>query len=179
MSFSSDRPLLSNQLPLSIEFPNPDEKKFIEVLTLIYKRIANSVNSKEGALYNLQELASYNQFFSYSVPATFTVDPNRFRNGYRTTFDLVSLNGGPIPAGVTALVLTSTSEPPLINGITIPTNGYGAATIAGPQYIFINDPDVYVRFDNTNPAAQEVVITNNSGSDLTQCYWVMEYLKTD
>jgi len=50
-------------------------------------------------------------------------------------------------------------------------------TIGGPIYIFLNDPQVYVRFNNTVPAAQTIDVVNNSGSPLTQAYWTIEYLK--
>lgn len=167
--FSSDQPLVANQLPISVDFPR-DQTQFIDMITLLYKRIANSLNTKEGAVYLLQELATFQQFFTIN-------DPQRLRNGYRTTFDLVDLNGGPIPPGVTVIVLTSTTQPPLINQVLIPVNGFGAGTIAGPIYVF-NGTDFNVRFDNTIPAAQTVIITNNTGTNLTQLYWVFEYLKT-
>jgi hypothetical protein len=172
MAYSSDIALQSNQLSKSIDFPSPDDKDFVDILTLDRKRIVDSLNTKEGGLYLLQELASFQQYFSI-IPTRLSQN----RNGYRTTFDLVALNGGPIGPGTTVIPLTATSQPPLINGILYPVHGFGGATIAGPIYIFLNDPQVYVRFDNTVPTAQNVDITNNSGSSLTQCYWVMEYLK--
>jgi len=173
MSFSSDIALQSNQVSKSIDYPPTDSKDFIDILTLDRKRVVDSLNTKEGALHLLKELATFQQYFSIN-PA----DLMNNRSGYRTDFDLVALNGGvAIPVGVTVLPLTATTQPPLINGILYPVHGYGGATIAGPIYIFLNDPQVYVRFDNTVPAAQTVVITNNSGSALTQAYWTMEYLK--
>jgi len=178
MSYSSDQPLLSNQLPVSIDFPAPESPEFLNMLSIIYKRTVASMNLKEGSLYPLQETASFIQYFRYSDPATFTPDPNNFRSGYRTTFDLVALNGGvAIPVGNTVLALTATTTPPLINGILIPTRGYGAATIAGPIYVFFGT-DFFVRFNNTVPGAQTLRVTNNAGAALTQAYFVMEYLKT-
>lgn len=175
MSFSSDKPSLANQLPISIDFPkNPDQ--LLETLQNSYKRTANAINTKEGSLYLLEELANFQQYFLYSDSATFTPDPNRIRNGYRTTFDLVGLNGGPIPPGLTNLVLSAVTQPPLINGILIPTHGFGAGTIPGPIYVF-NGTDFNVRFDNTIPGAQVINITNNTGANLTQLYWTIEYLK--
>ncbi len=176
MSFSSDPALLSNQLPISIDFPDTKAPEFLEMLSLIYKRTVASVNLKEGSLYPLQETANFIQYFQYFDPATFTPDPNNFRSGYRTTFDLVALNGGPIPIGNTVLALTASTTPPLIDGILIPTRGDGAATIAGPIYVFFGT-DFFVRFNNTVPAAQTLIVTNNSGAALTQAYFVMEYLK--
>jgi len=176
MAFSSDRALQTNQLPISIDFPK-DDQGFLDVLSDTYKRIANVVNSKEGALHLLEERATFQQYFKYSRPATFVPDPNNTRNGYRTDFDLVALNNGPLPPGATNLTLTSSTTPPLINGILIPVCAYGAGTIAGPIYVFFNGTDVNVRFDNTNPAAQVIRITNNTGANLTQAYWTIEYLK--
>ena len=166
MSFSSDKPLQTNQLPISVQFPNSDDPNFLGILSLAYKRIVDSVNTKEGALYLLEEVASFQQYFSI------TDNIQKNRNGYRTTYDLVDLNGGPIGGGLTAI-----PADPLINGILYPVHGFGAATIAGPIYIFINDPDVYVRFNNTVPTAQTIDIVNNSGSALTQAYWTIGYLK--
>ncbi len=166
MSYSSDRPLQSNQLPISIDFPKADDTNFNEVLSLSYKRLVDAVNYKEGGLYTLQEVASFQQYFSI------TENLSNNRNGYRVTYDLVDLNGGPIGAGATSI-----PADPIIVGILYPVHGFGAATIAGPIYIFLNDPQVYVRFNNTVPTAQTIDIVNNSGSPLTQAYWTIEYLK--
>lgn len=172
MSFSSDPPLQANQLSISIDFPPTDKDEFLEVLTLDRKRIVNAVNTKEGALYLIEEIASFQQYFGID-PVNIQVT----RSGYRTTFDLVALNGGPIGPGTTPITLTTTSQPPLIDDILYPVHGFGGATTAGPIYYFINDPDVYVRFDNTNPLVQVINITNNTGLPLTQAYWTFEYLK--
>lgn len=179
MSFSSDIPLQSNQLELSIDFPEASKPEFRDLLSLTYKRITDSVNFKEGGLYQLREEANFQRYFPN--PSNVTDNTFNLRSGYRTTFDLVYLNGAPIPSGITTpITLTSSTQPTLIptnNGVLIPTDGWGAATIAGPKYFFINDPLLYVRFNNTVPGAQVIEITNNTGSPLTQCYWVFHYLK--
>jgi len=178
MSFSSNIPLQSNQLPISINLPTPDHPDFSDILSLTIKRISDSMNKKEGSLFPLEETANFNQYFKYSDPVNFIADVVNFRGGYRVTFDLIALNAGvAIGAGVTTLTLTATTQPPLINQILYPTRAYGGATIAGPIYIFVNDPELYIRFDNTVPTAQTIIITNNTGSNVTQLYWVMEYLK--
>lgn len=179
MSFSSDVPLQSNQLPISIDFPSPEHENFLDTLSLAYKRIVDSVNTKEGALYLLQEQANFERYFQYSDPTTFTPNPNAFRNGYRSVFDLVALNAGvAIPPGATNINLATAPQPQLINGILIPTHAFGAATIAGPIYVFTGT-DFNVRFDNTVPAMQILNITNNTGTNLTQAYWVINYLKNN
>jgi hypothetical protein len=171
MSFSSDPALQANQLPISLEIPQVDSQVFQEIISLLMKRMINAVNTKEGALYFLQEVANFQQYFRYHTGTT-TPDPQRFRNGYRMTYDLVVLNAGPIPPGATTFAAS-----PLINGILIPVHGFGAATIAGPIYVFTG-MDFNVSFNNTVPTAQTITVTNNTGSNLTQAYWTIEYLKS-
>ncbi len=165
MSFSSDAPLVANQLPISIDFPETSDPDFLSTLSLIYKRIADAANTKEGALYLLQELATFQLFFTLG-------DPQTLRNTYRFTYDLVDENGGNIPNGTTTIALP---QEDLINGILNPTMGKIAATIAGPIYVFAGD--VNIRFDNTNSAAQNIIVINNTGSPLIQCYFTIEYTK--
>src|ERR1700677_1234479 len=116
MSFSSDPALLVNQLPLSITFPR-DQDKFLEILTELYKRIANAVNTKEGGLFIPVELFNFQQFF--------TSPTGELRNVYRKAFDLVFLNGGPIPAGGTVVF------PHNITGIKYATLIYASCTSTG------------------------------------------------
>lgn len=92
MSSSTDIPLVVNQIPVSIEFPR-EQGQLIETLTLVYNRIANTLNSKEGGLYSAQEYGSNQQ---YNLVAT-----GSFKNVYRKCFDMVALNGGNIGAGAT------------------------------------------------------------------------------
>lgn len=169
MSFSSDPSLQSNQLPISFDIPT-DPDQFRNFLSLHLKRITDSMNTKEGALYQLQEQSTFQLYYNTSSTNAFST-----RNTYRRVYDLVSLNGGiPIPPGATNIVLTGSD---LINGIFQPTRGYGAAIIAGPIYVFYPGTDGNVRFDNTVPGAQVIRITNNSGAAWTTATWVMEYTK--
>ncbi len=109
MSFSSDPSLLANQLPISFESPR-DFDRFLEVFSLLYKRIANSVNSKEGGLFPLIETNAFMQYF--------TSTPNKFVPTYRKVIDFGALPN----AGVKSVA----------HGITIDANFrfvriYGAA----------------------------------------------------
>lgn len=165
MTFSSDIPLNTNQLPISLDV-NPGEENFYPILLLYLRRIANAVNTKESGLFLLQENANFEQWFGQT--------PQQNRSAYRTTFDLVDLNGGVIPNGTTSLVLTSTTQPPLINGYLYPIQGFGGAVDSTGLSYFINDPDLYIRY---NDSTNTIVIQNNTGNDLDQCYWCMEYLK--
>lgn len=168
MTLSSDLPLVANQLPVSLEFPPlRNESAFIQTLTNTLQQIADTVNTKEGALYLLQELATFQLYY-------ITADPQSSRPTYRRTYDLVSLNGGAIAVGATAIALTGSN---LINGINTPTLLNVTATGAGPVYYGTSSPDVYCNFDNTVPAAQVINVTNNTPGALTQATLVFEYTK--
>jgi hypothetical protein len=163
---SSDNPLNTNQLPISLDI-NPQERDFENILLLYLRRVANAVNTKESGLFLLQENASFEQWYQ-------TTNPGQNRNGYRITADLVNLNGGNIPTGTTSLVLTSSTQPTNIFGYLYPVQGFGGALDSVGLSYFLNDPSIYVRY---NSSTNTIIIQNNSGNALTWCVWVMEYLK--
>lgn len=156
MSFSNNNPLLVNQLPLSVDFPK-EQTKFLEILTELYKRIAQTVNTKEGGLYSLQEQFNSQQYFTSGNPQT-------FRNVYRKTFDVVNLNGGNIAAGATV------SFPHNIAGIQSATLIYATCTSTTPQYFTVVYPNATMDATNIN-------FTNPTATPLTSVYFVAEYLK--
>jgi len=168
MSFTSDNAILSNQLPVSLDV-NPGEEGFDSILLLYLRRIANATNTKEQALYLLQETGNFQQWFSDTTQIA------QNRNGYRITVDFVALNAGVnIPNGTTNLQLTASTQPPAINGFLFPTRGVGGATDTTGVCYFPSDPNVTISF---NPSTNTFTIVNNTGNALTQLYWVMEYLK--
>jgi len=166
MTFSSDPSLNTNQLPVSLDV-NPQENGFQDILLLYLRRVANAVNTKESGLFLLQENAAFEQWFQSG-------NPQQNRNAYRITVDLVLLNGGNIPAGSTSLVLSTTTQPMLINGYLFPVQGFGGAVDTSGLSYFLNDPSIYVRYQNST---NTIIIQNNSGNALTWCVWVQEYLK--
>ena len=166
MTFSSDNALNTNQLPVSLDV-NPQESGFQDILLLYLRRVANAVNTKESGLFLLQENAAFEQWFQSG-------NPQQNRNAYRITVDLVLLNGGNIPAGSTSLVLSTTTQPMLINGYLFPVQGFGGAVDTSGLSYFLNDPSIYVRYQNST---NTIIIQNNSGNALTWCVFVMEYLK--
>jgi hypothetical protein len=166
MTFSSDPSLNTNQLPISLDV-NPKEKDFENILLLYLRRVANAVNTKASGLFLLQETANFKQYYQIG-------NPQQNRNAYRTTTDLVFLNGGNIPTGSTSIVLSSTTQPPNIIGFLYPVQGYGGAIDTNGLSYFLNDPSIYVRYNNST---NTIIIQNNSGNALTWCEWVMEYLK--
>lgn len=140
----------------------------------MYKRIADAMNTKEGSLYLLEEIASYIQYFPTTVSSNSSTSLN-LRQGYRMVYDLVDMNGGPIPVGTTVINVPADQ---LITGIVDPTSLRGAATISGPQYVSLHSSRADAVFDNTVPAAQTITVVNNYASAMTQAYLVFEYLKT-
>ncbi len=172
MSFA---PINSVSSYLPVEFYLPDDEEIAKDFISKRERLtADILNIKENANYELRELLTAQQWFStIAAPAA-----PRQRYGYRTTVDLVALNGGVnIPAGVTALVLPAVAAPGIpaaIVGYTIPLPSHGSATATDGVKLFLNDPQVYVRFTS---ATNTITITNNYGADLTQCYFELEYLK--
>lgn len=129
MSFSSDPALLANQLPISVEFPK-DFDRFLPILDLLYKRIANSVNTKEGGLYSLTEVNAFMQYF--------TSNPNAFRPTYRKVIDI-----GALPNATTKSVA---------HGITI-TNSFRFVRIYGAASDPINL--VYIPLPFSSPTLNE------------------------
>jgi hypothetical protein len=166
MTFSSDPALNTNQLPISLDV-DPEEKNFQSILLLYLRRVANAVNTKENGLFLLQETASFEQWYQIA-------NPQQNRNGYRTTVDLVNLNGANIPTGITNIVLSSSTQPTNINGYLYPVQGFGGAIDTSGISYFLNDPNVYIEYNNST---NTIIINNNSGNALTWCVWVMEYLK--
>jgi hypothetical protein len=156
MAFSSDQPLVSNQLPISIDFPR-DQDQFLVEITETYKRIANVMNTKVGGLYNPTELGTFKQLAG-STTAMAT------RNVYRKTLDLVNITGGNIGAAAVVVV------PHGISSITNTMIIYASCTSTTPTFFTVVYPYVYLDSVNVN-------FTNPLGVALTQCQVICEYTK--
>lgn len=161
--FSSDQPLVANQLPISVEFPR-DQQEFINTISLLYKRIANAVNTKEGALYLPQELATFQLYFTPN-------DPQRLRNVYRKTIDFGSLPNTAakaVPHGITfnsnfstTRIYGSATDP--VNLVYIPLP-FADPTPANNISLFLDSTNVYVT-------------AGSNRSNFTRCTVVIEYVK--
>lgn len=156
--FSQDQALINNSLPISIDFEDSGDQ-LIPTISLIYKRIANSVNGKESALYSLQEKGSFQQYF-------ISTNPQQFRNVYRKCFDMVNLNSGVnIPAGGTV------TFPHNIVGLFQSALIYANATNTTGQRFSFTYPNVYLNATNV------VVVNPDAVNALTQCDVIANYLK--
>ena len=165
-------PLNSNSTYLPGEFELPQGELLRDFISKRERLTASIINIKENANYQKIELMSGQQWFVLTSAATASNQIPRY--GFRVTADLVALNGGPIGAGSTNIVLNASTQPSSILGSLYPLPSHGSATSASGVYLFLNDPQVYVRF---TPSTQTISITNSFGSNLTQCYYVFEYLK--
>lgn len=156
MSFSSDQSLLSNQLSTNVEF-DVEKPEFNDVLNLQYRRIVDSVNTKEGAYYLLRELANFKQIFTLD-------NPQKNRNSYRKTLDIIDLNGGVIAPAGTATV------PHGITGATDSVLIYCSCKNSAGQIFTLVYPDAYINATNA-------IVNNISASNITQAMFVAEYTK--
>jgi hypothetical protein len=165
MSFTSDNPLQSNQLPISMEFPEVLDSEFKNTLEDNLKRIANVTNSKVGGLYTLQEVAAFRQYFKYdAAPPGGNPVPQQFRSIYRKVFDMVRLNGGNIAPAATV------NFPHGITGLAAATWIYASCHNTGGQFFSLVFPDVWLTSTN-------VFLTNSSATPLDQAYVIAEYSK--
>lgn len=164
MAFSSDPALQSNQVSISLEIPRPEDPNFETIMSLFMKRTTDAVNTKEGALYSLREVATFQQYFTAG-------DPQTTRNVYRMT-----VNFGALPNAGTKSVphgIAFTSAFSL-------TRMYGAAT----------DPVnlIYIPLPYASPTLNQNIKLNADGTNVnietainytafTRCTVVLEYTK--
>lgn len=156
MSFSSNQPLQSNQLPISLDVPKEPDLLHT-FLTNFIRNISNIVNTKEGALYSRQELANFQQWFS-STPFT-------FNNGYRTCFE------------VNPAALTFNHG---ISGITQVTNYWAIVnTASGFRKVPYASATLVTDQTQMDVTTTQVIITNGATAPaITGGIIVLEYIKT-
>lgn len=165
MSSASDLALQVNQLPISVEMPS-DFSQFREIMSLLYKRIASSTNTKTGGVYDIGEFYNFNQFYTLSNPFDINSKINVFRNTYRKTFDVVALNTANIPGGATVMFNHD------IVGLKYSTLVYASCTSVANDFFSVMHP-----YADMN--ATQIVFTNPLGAtDLKSVIFVAEYLKT-
>jgi hypothetical protein len=163
MAFSSDIPLQTNQLPISVDLP-PEPEQLRTVLTDNYKKIANIMNTKEGALYLTQELATYIQYFTPD-------EPFKNRNGYRKV-----VNFGALPntaAKTVAHGITFDADSTLTRLYASATDPVNLLYIPIPYASSVLASNIEISLDATNV----IITTGSNRSAYTTCYVVIEWLK--
>lgn len=160
MSFTTDPSSIVNQLAIALEIPQ-DATNLHEILSLLLKKYAQVINTKEGGLYTLQEQLNFKQFYT-------TLDTTIFRNVYRFTFDVVNKNGGPIAPGATVTFphgIANIKETALI---------YASCTSSTPA----SDPGFFsVVYPNARLTTTNVIFTNPTAITISKCSLIAEYMK--
>ena len=165
MSFSNDPALLVNQLPISVEL-SENFNLFNEQVTLLYKRIANSTNTKTGGLHDKVERYNSDQYF--------TATPNLYRNVYRKSFDLIELAGGNIAPGATVTAAHG------IVGIVLVVNWYGGVVTDTPDFRpvpYVDTVAVTNQIGVTATAVNIVLVNGATAPTITSGVLTLEYLK--
>lgn len=173
MAYSSDFALLSNQLPISIDFPRDKESydELIQCIDLLYKRIANAVNTKEGAIYQPIELASFGRYPLRSTTAPYPYLPNQFVNIYRKTIDFGALPNTALKSVAHGIAFTTAFKMTIIYGCaTDPVNQlYIPIPFSSPTL----NQNIKIDIDGTNIN----ITTAIDYSAFTMCNVVLEYSK--
>lgn len=166
MSFNSAPSTQINQLPLSISFPDDDDA-FLEALTLLLKRFATTINTKEAALYNLFELVNNQQYFNIN-------DTQSFRPVYRTVVNFGALPNAGVKSVPHNIAFTSTYSATRIYGAASNTTGltYIPLPFSSPTLNKNIQLDV-----NLTLAANVSITTAIDYSAFNLCYIVIEYVK--
>lgn len=173
MSSTVEQSLLINQLPISIEVPE-DPKQLREMLSLLFRRITDAVNKKEGSLYYPQELGNFQSYFTINTPYT-------FRNVYRMV-----VNFGALPNAATKSVAHGIAgiHPTAGNSTFSFTRIYATASNqSSGSELFIPIPwasasgtdNIQITVDATNVN----ITTTSNKTAFTICYVVLEYVKTN
>jgi hypothetical protein len=158
MSFSSDNPQIINQVPQTINLPDIDEPElFQERLENLLRDMSNNVNGKIGGVYDLGEKCTSEQYFING-------NPQKYRQVYRKTFDMVSINGGNIAPGGTVTTAHNISQ--VKESAKIWAN---CTSTTGRCFSLMNE-NIYV--DATN-----VSFTNNTAFTLSQADVIVNILK--
>ena len=162
MSFSNDQPLVANQFS---DFDIPDNfDDFSEIFEREYKRVIDAVNTKEGGLYLLQELATFEQYFTPN-------DPQQNRNIYRKVIDF-----GSLPNTSSKSVAHNIA----FNSNTRMTRLYGAASDStGVQFIPLPfaSPTLAESVSLSVTGTQVIITTGSDRTNFTSSTIVMEYSK--
>ena len=171
MAFSSDIPLTSNQNSISLEVPKTDDPRFVDITNLILKRFADSMNTKEGALYTLVEQATFQRWYPTSITAATLAPASQslnFRPGYRIV----------VPFGALATPSTNTI-PHGIVGLVQVTDYRAIVNTTTPDFRIVPYPSTglneYIAMTVTTT---DFVISVGPGSPaITGGFAVIEYLK--
>lgn len=158
MSFSNDPSQVTNQIPQTINLPEISRADlFQERLEELLRDIANNVNGKIGGVYDMYEKGTGEQYFIDN-------NPQRYRQVYRKTFDMVDENGGNIAPAATVTAAHNISQ------VKESAHIWANCTATTGECFSLMGVDVFV--DATN-----VSFTNNTAFTLSQADVIAQVLK--
>lgn len=164
MAFSSDLALQSNQLPISYTYPPFDSSEFQDGLDSTYKRIADAVNTKEGALYIPNEEATFQLYFTPG-------DPQTLRPTYRMVIDFGTLPNAGTKSTLHNIAFTSEFTVTRMYGAATDPTGLIYIPLPYASPVLANNIELFANGTNVT------VITGANRTNFTRCTIVIEYLK--
>lgn len=149
-------------LPTSQIFPEDESQRLI-VHTDLYNSIAQGINIREIAIYDLQEIVTGQQFFN-------TMNPQKKRFSFRRVYSFLAIAAGAtlnIPHGLT--------------NVTSYTHIYGTAVTSVPDNrpipftsaTLVTDQIQFGPIDGTNI----IIVNGATAPNITSGVVVLEYLK--
>ena len=159
MSFSSDNPQVTNQMPQTINLPEIQQPElFQERLEDLLRDMANNMNGKIGGIYDQSEKGTSEQYFNLN-------NPQKYRQVYRKTFDMQNINGANIASGATVGPIAHN-----ISQLKESAHIWANCTSTTGISFSLMGPDIYA--DGTN-----ISFTNSTALTLSQADMVVNYLK--
>ena len=164
MSFSSDIPLQANQIPVSIDYPNIEDDEFLDVLVLDRKQVGAAINTKEGALYQLQEQATFQQYYTVG-------NPQALRPVYRTVVDFGTLPNAGVKTVAHNIPFDSNYRTTRIFGSATDPTGLVYIPLPFCSPVAATNIELYIT------SANVVIATGSNRTNFTICSIVIEYIK--
>lgn len=155
---------MSNQVPTFDDFPDIKDPQFRDTLALYFKRLADSVNTKEGALYQPQELATFQKYFTVS-------DPQKNRNVYRKVVDIGALPNSGVKTVVHEIAFDADSTLTRLYGAATDPTGLNYIPLPYASATLVNN--IELSLDGTNV----IITTGSNRSAFTRCTVVIEWTK--
>ncbi len=149
-------------LPSTVVF-SQDPSQFLIQLTNLYTQIARTINAREIAYYNTDQVTTGEVWYSDSSSTT-------LRKGYRTVYTF-----GAISAGATS------TQAHGLNGVSQFTHIYGTALSANPDYRCLPYASATAADDQIEllvDASNIYIIVGASSPNITSATVVLEYLYT-
>jgi hypothetical protein len=164
MAYSSDPALQSNQLPISYTYPAYNSPEFEDGLNNTYKRIADAVNTKEGALYILNEEATFQLYFTAG-------NPQVTRPVYRVVVDFGALPNAGVKTVAHNIAFTNQFTSTRIYGSA--TDPAGLFYLPLPYASPTLNKNIELSLDGTNV----IITTGINLTAFTRTTIVIEFLK--